>query len=111
MEQRIEAKEEAAREAMDKAGRKFKGVRAVKSVSRNKRATKGEARGAANMRIPHMISGCNQLRIRAIIRLAAFRDAYRKALKAFSEGRDVEFPYGTYKMAHTLNVRCCQAPP
>ena len=111
LERRIEAYEEEARVAMKNAGRKFLGGRAVRSVSRNKQATKPELHGAANVRIPHIISGGNKLRIQAIIRLAAFREHYREALKAFADDRDVEFPYGTYKMLHTMNVRCAQAPP
>ncbi len=57
------------------------------------------------------MAGCNKVRIAALRRLKAFREAYRTAWKAYAAGeRDVEFPFGTYKMVRSFGVRCGPPP-
>ena len=50
-------------------------------------------------------------RIAAILELKVFRKAYRETRTKYAAGeRDVEFPYGTYKVVRTYAVRCGPPP-
>ncbi len=98
----LQQREQAAREKLRAAGRRFAGRKAVLKTSRYKRATSWEERGSLN---PHFATGRHQgeaYRL-AVRTLRAFRQAYHGAMALWIQGqRDVVFPAGTLKM-HTLH--------
>ena len=62
--------------------------------------------------VPHIAAKSKWARIASIERMQAFREAYREARAAFLAGdRDVEWPYGTYKMRRIFGCPCAGPPP
>jgi REP element-mobilizing transposase RayT len=104
---RLRQAEDRAAAALAAEGRGFLGVARVLRQKPDGRPAPSEPRRTLS---PRVAAKNKWKRIEALLRLAEFRSAYRKALAAWKAGaRDVAFPAGTWLMRVQHRVSC-QAP-
>jgi REP element-mobilizing transposase RayT len=105
--ERLRLAEDASAAELAAAGRRFLGVARVLAQDPFARPASAEPRRTLK---PNVAARNKWRRIEALLRLAEFRDAYRRALSAWRAGaRDVLFPAGTWLMRIQHRV-CCAAP-
>jgi putative transposase len=108
LKRRITADEEACAHERRRTGRRVLGRRAVLRQSWRDCATTKRPRRVLR---PRLAARNTELRIAIIARNKAWLAAYRAARKAMLEGKDAEFPYGTYWLRRFVGVRVEPPPP
>ena len=104
----LREREDQARVARRKAGRRIVGRRAIRRQRWDESPTTWAKRFGLK---PRVATKDKWRRIAALQRVRAFIDAYRVALNRWRNGeRDVCFPYGTNMMRLVHNVRCGDPP-
>lgn len=104
LQEALEALEEQARESLAARGQGFLGRRRVLAQKPTGRPAGAEPKRTLS---PRVASRDRWKRVEALLRLAEFRVAYRKAWEALRKGlRDVLFPPGTYWLRVAHGVRC-----
>lgn len=108
LRQRIEAREQAARDAARAAGRHFLGRRAVLAQSRRAYPTSTEARFTLR---PSVACRSKWARIARLQEDALWLERYHEALARHRDGHPaVLFPYGTWKMRVYYALPCGPPP-
>ncbi len=109
VEKNLESKEADIRNDMDRRGRRFAGVRAVRRQSPLARPGNAEPYRKLN---PRFACRDKERRIDALLKYKRFLREYRSALTEFCAGlREALFPFGTYWMRVHFAARCAPMPP
>ncbi|MDA3864790.1 MAG: transposase [Deltaproteobacteria bacterium] len=104
LEERLQKEEKLIAEERDH--KKPLGKRKILKQDPFSRPLKGSSEGGFN---PAVACKDKELRIKATSWLKNFRISYRKAWERYRRGeRDVEFPYGTFKLVREHDVRVAQ---
>ncbi len=102
LQERLEAGEEALREARGDAP-----VLGADAVLEQDWRSSPKTRAPRFGRVPHIACHDSTLRVQALVDRMRFIEEYRRALKRFAAGaREVLFPFGTLMMRERYRVRC-----
>ena len=105
---RVAAREAKHRDDAKREGKKFLGVKGVRSVDWRSTPKGRERRGFHKIR-PNVAASTAEIRNAVLARIKKFRRDYRNARDALLNGdRDVVFPMGTWQLRSL--VRCQAAP-